>query len=35
MLKCNWCDYSNVYTLVKGDITVNNSAADGIAAKKY
>ena len=32
MLKSILCDYSDAYTLVKGSITVNNTAADGAAA---
>ena len=32
MLKSNLCDYSDAYILVKGTITVNNSAAQGAAA---
>ena len=32
MLKSSLCDYSDAYILVKGNITVNNSAADGAAA---
>ena len=28
------CDYSDAYILVKGNITVNNTAADGAAANK-
>ena len=32
MLKSSLCDYSDVYILVKGNITVNNTAADGAAA---
>ena len=29
MLKSSLCDYSDVYILVKGNITVNNTAAEG------
>ena len=32
MLRSSLCDYSDAYILVKGDITVNNTAADGAAA---
>ena len=32
MLKSNLCDYSDAYILVKGTITVNNTAAQGAAA---
>ena len=32
MLKSSLCDYSDAYILVKGNITVNNTAADGAAA---
>ena len=32
MLKSSLCDYSDAYILVKGTITVNNSAAQGAAA---
>ena len=32
MLKSSLFDYSNAYILVKGTITVNNTAADGAAA---
>ena len=32
MLRSSLCDYSDVYILVKGNITVNNTAADGAAA---
>ena len=31
MLKC-LCNYSDAYIIVKGTITVNNTAADGAAA---
>ena len=31
MLKSSLCDYSDTYILVKGNITVNNTAADGAA----
>ena len=32
MLKPSLCDYSDAYMLVKGNITLNNTAADGAAA---
>ena len=32
MLKSSLCDYSNAYILVKGTISVNNTAAQGAAA---
>ena len=32
MLKSSLCDYSDAYIIVKGTITVNNTAADGAAA---
>ena len=32
MLRSILCDYSDAYILVKGNITVNNTAADGAAA---
>ena len=32
MLKSSLCDYSDAYILVKGNITVNNTGADGAAA---
>ena len=32
MLRSSLCDYSDVYILVTGNITVNNTAADGAAA---
>ena len=32
MLRCSLCDCSDVYILVKGNITVNNTAAAGAAA---
>ena len=32
MLKSSLCDYSDVYIIVKGTITVNNTAAEGAAA---
>ena len=32
MLKRSLCDYSDAYIIVKGTITVNNTAADGAAA---
>ena len=32
MLRSNLCDYSDVYILVKGNISVNNTAAAGVDA---
>ena len=32
MLRSSLCDYSDAYILVKGNITVSNTAADGAAA---
>ena len=32
MLRSSLCDYSDAYILAKGNITVNNTAADGAAA---
>ena len=32
MLRSSLCDYSDAYILLKGHITVNNTAADGAAA---
>ena len=32
MLKCSLCDYCDAYILVKGNITVNNTAVDGATA---
>ena len=32
MLRSSLCDYSDAYVLVKGNITVNNTAAAGAAA---
>ena len=32
MLKSSLCNYSNAYILVKGNIGVNNTAAQGAAA---
>ena len=32
MLRSSLCDYSDAYILVKVNITVNNTAADGAAA---
>ena len=32
MLRSSLCDCSDAYILVKGNITVNNTAADGAAA---
>ena len=34
MLRSSFCDYDDAYILVKGNITVNNTAADGAAANK-
>ena len=34
MLRSSLCDYSDAYILAKGNITVNNTAADGVAANK-
>ena len=34
MLKSSLCDYSDAYILVKGTITVNNTAAQGAGANK-
>ena len=31
MLKSSVCDYSGAYIIVKGTITVNNTAGDGAA----
>ena len=31
MLRSGLCDYGDTYILVKGHITVNNTAADGVA----
>ena len=31
-LRSSLCDYSDAYILVKGNVTVNNTAADGAAA---
>ena len=31
MLRSILCDYSDAYVLVKGNITVNNTAAEGAA----
>ena len=31
MLRSNFCDYSDAYMLVKGNITVNNTAAERAA----
>ena len=33
MLKSSLCDYSDAYILVKGNVTVNNTAAAGADAK--
>ena len=32
MLRSSLCDYSDAYILAKGNITVNNTAAEGSAA---
>ena len=32
MLRSSLCDYSDAYILVKGNIAVNNTAAEGAAA---
>ena len=32
MLRSNFCDYSDAYILVKGNITVNSTDADDAAA---
>ena len=32
MLRSSLCDYSDAYILVKGNVTVNNTAAEGAAA---
>ena len=32
MLRSSLCDYSDAYILVKGNISVNNTAAEGAAA---
>ena len=32
MLRSSFCDYCDAYILVKGNITVNNTAADGVVA---
>ena len=32
MLRSRLCDYSDAYILVKGNITVNNTTAEGVAA---
>ena len=32
MLRSSLCDYSGAYILVKGNISVNNTAAEGAAA---
>ena len=31
MLRSSLCDYGDAYILVKGDITVNDAAANGVA----
>ena len=33
MLRSSLCDYSDAYILAKGNISVNNTAAAGAAAK--
>ena len=33
MLRSSLCDYSDAYILVKGNVTVNNTAAAGADAK--
>ena len=32
MLRSSLCDYDNAYILAKGNISVNNTAAEGAAA---
>ena len=32
MLRSSLCEYGGAYTIVKGNITVNNTAADGVDA---
>ena len=32
MLRSSWCDYSDAYIVVKGNVTVNNTAGAGGAA---
>ena len=32
MLRSSLCDYADAYILVKGNITVNNTAAEGASA---
>ena len=32
MLRSSLCDYSDAYILLKGNMAVNNTAADGAAA---
>ena len=34
MIRSNLCDYSDIYILVKGTITVSNTAAAGAAVNK-
>ena len=34
MLRSSLCDYSDAYILVKGNITINNTAVAAAAAKK-
>ena len=32
MLRSSLCDYAGAYILVKGNVTVNNTSAEGVAA---
>ena len=32
MLRSSLCDYADAYILVKGNVTVNNTSAEGVAA---
>ena len=32
MLRSSWCDFSDAYILIKGNITVNNTAGAGAGA---
>ena len=32
MLRSSLCDYASAYILVKGNVTVNNTSAEGVAA---
>ena len=32
MLRFSLCDYADAYILVKGNVTVNNTSAEGVAA---